>query len=58
MSAEEPAENNGDEPPRRFPRISREDVEARAKQARAKTEFILSRAYGLFRDPKLMGLAG
>ena len=52
MSADEPAEENGEEPPRKF-RISREDVEARAKQARAKTEFILSRAYGLFRDPKL-----
>ena len=40
-----------------FAGMSREELRARAdaaaKHARAKSEFILSRAYGLFRDPKL-----
>lgn len=40
-----------------FAGFSREEVRQRAgaaaQQARAKSEFILSRAYGLFRDPKL-----
>lgn len=35
--------------PRRF---NMEDARARASQALHKSEFILSRAYGLFRDPK------
>src|SRR5215475_11763175 len=39
-----------------FAGLSREEVrqraEAAAQQARAKSEFILSRAYGLLRDPK------
>lgn len=43
------------EPPRGKPRFrfDREQMRQRAQQARQKTEFILSRAYGLFRDPKL-----
>lgn len=36
----------------RFPRFSIDDARARAKQALRKSEFILSRAYGLFSDPK------
>ncbi|WP_395644743.1 Yip1 family protein [Terricaulis sp.] len=34
------------------PRFSVEDAKARAQEARAKAEFILSRAYGLLREPK------
>lgn len=34
------------------PRFSVEDARTRAQQALRKSEFILSRAYGLFRDPK------
>lgn len=41
-----------DEHPRRGPRFSVEDARARALDALHKSEFILSRAYGLFRDPK------
>lgn len=33
-------------------RFSVEDAKARAQEARAKAEFILSRAYGLLREPK------
>jgi hypothetical protein len=33
-------------------RFSVEDARARAREAMAKSEFILSRAYGLFREPK------
>ena len=34
------------------PRFSVEEARARAQEALRKSEFILSRAYGLFRDPK------
>lgn len=36
----------------RAPRLSMEDARARAREAIQKSEHILSRAYGLFRDPK------
>lgn len=38
-------------PPPHKARFDTEDMKRRAKQAQAKTEFILSRAYGLFRKP-------
>lgn len=38
--------------PRGRPRFSVEDARARAQQAFRKSEFILSRAYGLLREPK------
>ncbi len=44
-----PADNDGHSAP---PRFSIDDARARAKQALQKSEFILSRAYGLLRDPK------
>lgn len=40
------------EPKRAMPRLSVEDARARAEQAIRKSEFILSRAYGLMREPK------
>ncbi len=43
------AENDNTSPPRRF---SVEDARARMGQAYRKSEFILSRAYGLLREPK------
>lgn len=43
------AEGEGKRGPSRF---SVEDARARAQEALRKSEFILSRAYGLFRDPK------
>lgn len=42
--------DNENEP--RGSRFSVENARARAREAMAKSEFILSRAYGLFRDPK------
>ena len=55
-----PAENDtkpAGEDRKGFAGFSREDMRQRAgaaaQQARAKSEFILSRAYGLLRDPKL-----
>ena len=45
MSAEEPSKS-------RAPRFNAAAAREQAQQARAKAEFILSRAYGLFREPK------
>ena len=50
MSVEDDKERAEAPTPRRF---TAEDARQKARQAQAKAEFILSRAYGLFRDPKL-----
>lgn len=43
-------EDRGAKP--RLPRFNAEQARAQAKEARQKAEFILSRAYGLLKDPK------
>ena len=43
--------DNENTPPK-GPRVNVEDARARAQQALRTSEFILSRAYGLLREPK------